>query len=283
MFEENKETCRRILEQGFGAGNLKTVDDLVSLKCKIHDPAFPGLQPGADSLKRHIRGLRDAFPNLTCSCDDVIAERNEVVIHWTSRGTQRGEFLNHSATNRPVIISGTSIFRLEANKIAEMWTDWNVQSLLDQLGIGMTDLEANKALVSRFLEEVWNRRKPELIDQVVADKCIRTSPAGVTRGPAGYRKEYDGFMAALPDFHLKIEEISSEGERVTVRFTGSGTQQGRLFDIAPSGRHLTFPGLSLYHVMGGKIVEAYVSYDQLGIMQQVTIPASGAHKTRGAE
>ncbi len=281
MFEENKEICRRLLEQGYGKGDLKAVEETVSTKCRLHDPAFPDLQPGSDNLKQHIRGLRDAFPNLSCSCDDVIAERDEVVIHWTCRGAQRGEFMGHAATNRSALVTGTSIFRLANGRIAELWSDWNVQSLLDQLGMGMTGQEANKALVSRFLEEVWNRRKPNLIDQFVSEDCIRTTPTGTVKGASGYRKDYDAFATAFPNLHLKIEEITCDAERVVVRFTATGTQEGRLRDQVATGRSVTFSGLSLYRVVQGKIVEQHLAYDQLGLLQQLGAVQDTSKSARG--
>src|SRR6266849_3864199 len=145
MFEKNKQICRRLLEEAWNRGALEAVDETVSRDCRFHDPAFPSIEPGAESYRRHIQMCRDAFPDLSCSADDIIAEQNEVVIHWTVRGTHRGNFLGMDATDRSMMISGTSIHRLEGDKIVELWADWNLQSLQDQLGLGMTAHEANKA------------------------------------------------------------------------------------------------------------------------------------------
>jgi predicted ester cyclase len=57
------------------------------------------------------------------------------VIHWTGRGTHKAAFLGMPPTNKQTTVSGTSIFRIEGGKIAEQWADWNLMSLMEQLGI----------------------------------------------------------------------------------------------------------------------------------------------------
>ncbi|MHB1020907.1 MAG: ester cyclase [Acidobacteriaceae bacterium] len=135
MSAENKEIVRKFMDECWNQGKLERVRDLVSDKCHHHDPVFPTLSPGAENLKRHIEVCRSGFPDLNFRIDDTIAERNEVVIHWSARGTHKGQFLGMAPTNHKTTVSGTSIFRIENGKIAEQWTDWNVMSLMEQLGV----------------------------------------------------------------------------------------------------------------------------------------------------
>ena len=125
------------MDECWNQGKLESISELVSADCRIHDPVFPSLSSGADSLKRHIGMCKNGFPDLTFSIDDTIAERNEVVHHWTARGTHKAEFLGMQPTNRKATVSGTSIYRIEDGKIVEQWADWNLMSLMEQLGVGM--------------------------------------------------------------------------------------------------------------------------------------------------
>ena len=77
---------------------------------------------------------RSAFPDLRFSLDDVIAERDEVVVHWTARGTQEGQFLGVAATRKNATVGGTSIYRIKSQRIVEQFVDWNALTLLEQLG-----------------------------------------------------------------------------------------------------------------------------------------------------
>lgn len=104
---------------------------------------------GVDSLRRHIRMCRNAFPDLKYTIDDMIAERNEVVVHWTMRGTQRQSFLGMAPTHKTATISGTTINRIESGKIVEQWSDWNLLSLMEQLGLATAPKQETPAPAMR--------------------------------------------------------------------------------------------------------------------------------------
>jgi steroid delta-isomerase-like uncharacterized protein len=133
--EDNKQIVHRFMDECWNLGKMDSIREMVDENCLIHDPVFPSLTSGAGNLARHIANCRNGFPDLNFNIDDTIAERNEVVIHWTARGTHRGNFLGMKPTNRNASVSGTSIFRMESSMIMEQWADWNLMSLMEQLGV----------------------------------------------------------------------------------------------------------------------------------------------------
>lgn len=132
---DNKEIAHRFMDECWNLGKMESLHELVAHDCRLHDPVFPALTEGAENLARHIAMCRNGFPDMYFTIDDTIAERNEVVLHWTARGTHRGEYLGMMPTNRHAEVCGTSILRMENGMIAEMWADWNLMSLMNQLGI----------------------------------------------------------------------------------------------------------------------------------------------------
>jgi steroid delta-isomerase-like uncharacterized protein len=135
MPDENKKIARRLMEEGWNKGREEVVDELMSSRCHFHDPVFPSLTSGVENFKQHLRTCRSAFPDLKFTIEDEIAERNEVVLHWKAHGTHRGVFLGMPATNKSATVSGTTINRIEKGKIVEQWADWNLLSLMEQLGV----------------------------------------------------------------------------------------------------------------------------------------------------
>ena len=127
----NKEIARRFIEECWNKGDMGAMRELIADQCRYHDPAFPGVE----DIQQHITSCRSAFPDLRFTIEDMIGERNEVVVHWTVRGTHRGPFLGMQPTNRQCTVSGTSISRIEGGKLAEHWADWNVMTLMEQLGV----------------------------------------------------------------------------------------------------------------------------------------------------
>jgi steroid delta-isomerase-like uncharacterized protein len=131
---DNKEIAHRFMDECWNLGKMDSLREMVVTDCSIHDPVFPSLTSGAGNLARHISMCRNGFPDLHFTIDDTIAERNEVVLHWTARGTHRGDFLGMRPTNRNATVSGTSIFRIDDCMVVEMWADWNLMTLMNQLG-----------------------------------------------------------------------------------------------------------------------------------------------------
>src|ERR1700736_3392883 len=143
---DNKLIAQRFMDECWSRGNLNPVMELVADNCRYHDPVFPSLTSGAENIKNHIQTCRSGFPDLMFTIDDTIAERDEVVVHWTGTGTHKGQFLGMPPTNKRASVTGTSINRIEGSKIAEMWSNWNLLSLMERLGIAMaTAAQSNAA------------------------------------------------------------------------------------------------------------------------------------------
>jgi steroid delta-isomerase-like uncharacterized protein len=140
--DENKKIVRRFVEECWNQGSLNKVSELLADQVRFHDPVFPNMNSGIQNIKNHIETSRKAFPDLKFTIDDTIAEGNEVVVHWTARGTHKGQFLGMPPTDRKVIIDGTSIYRLEGSKIAEAHANWNLATMMAQLGVFEVPKEA---------------------------------------------------------------------------------------------------------------------------------------------
>lgn len=142
---DNKQIARRFMDECWNQGKLESIRELMSESCRHHDPVFPSLASGAENIKRHIATCRSGFPDLKFTIDDTVAERNEVVHHWTAQGTHKGQFLGMQPTNKQATVTGTSIFRIENGKISEQWSDWNLMSMMEQLGVTAPSKAENKA------------------------------------------------------------------------------------------------------------------------------------------
>jgi predicted ester cyclase len=79
--------------------------------------------------------------------------------------------------------------------------------------------------------------------------------------------------AAFPDLHYAVEDQIAEGDKVVTRYTASGTHQGELMGVAPTGSRVEIRGISITRIKGGKIEEIWESYDALGMMQQLGVVA----------
>ncbi len=133
---KNKETLRRLYDvfNSRDADLLSmTLDEFVEPDLLIPSP-LPLEATGADAVKEVFRILRQAFPDLHITLEDVIAEGDKVVCRDTVTGTHLGEYMGLPPSGKPVMYSEIFIFRLVNGRVAETWSVIDVLSQMRQLG-----------------------------------------------------------------------------------------------------------------------------------------------------
>src|SRR5438034_9048441 len=138
--------------------------------------------------------------------------------------------------------------------------------------------EANKAVVRRFVDEVMNQGKVDVIDEIVtADYVEHQTAPGTPATRDGLKQMMTNFRQAFPDLHVTLDDTIAEGDKVVMRTTMHGTQKGEFMGIAPTNKEVTISGIDIVRFQGGKAVEHWGNQDDLGMMQQLgAVPAAPA-------
>ena len=133
-------------------------------------------------------------------------------------------------------------------------------------------VEENKAVVHRYIEEVWNAGNLDLIDEMFAPEYTNHSPSpGQTPGPEGLKQLITMFRDAAPDLHLTVEDMIGEGDEVVTRWTARGTHQGELLGIPPTGKQIAMTAIVIERFSGGRIVDHWAARDDLGLLQRLGV------------
>jgi len=85
-------------------------------------------------LKDHIAAFEAAFPLYEVKADDILAEKDKVVVRATFKGTHQRELMGIAATNKEVIMPVMLIYRIVEDKITEHWMSVDQLTLMQQLG-----------------------------------------------------------------------------------------------------------------------------------------------------
>lgn len=137
----------------------------------------------------------------------------------------------------------------------------------------------NKSLVRRLYEEVWNMRRLELIGELISPSHAVQMGGGFVDsgiGPEAYLRNLICYVTAFPDLKFTLLDLIAENDKVVVCWNISGTHQGELRGIAPTGKKISVDGITINQLANGKIMDSYVSWDLWGLMEQLgAIPALG--------
>ena len=138
-------------------------------------------------------------------------------------------------------------------------------------------VEQNKAVLRREVEELYNHTgNLDVVAEIFSPDYVSHEPtSGEVRGIEGARRFAATFREAFPDLQNTIEDMVAEGDKVVMRFRGSGTHEGETEAFGPpTGRRMEITGITIKRLSGGKIVEAWTNFDALGMMQQLGVTAS---------
>jgi steroid delta-isomerase-like uncharacterized protein len=139
--------------------------------------------------------------------------------------------------------------------------------------------EQAKATVRRGFEEVWNQGREAAIDELFSAVAVAHGLGDSeldVHGPAEFKPFVANIRGSIPDTHIRVEDILSEGDRVAVRVTLEGTHTGQGLGVPPTGRRVSIQGIMIVRIVYGQIVEGWNSYDQLGLLRQIgALPGPG--------
>lgn len=139
----------------------------------------------------------------------------------------------------------------------------------------------NKTIVHRLYEEVWNKRKLEVVDELISPSHALHDPiaSGSQVGPESYKRRVVELTTGFPDLRFNIEDTIAEREKFVVSWIISGTHKGEFMEIPATGRKISVEGITIHHIRNGKILDSCARWDALGLMQQLgVIPAQSRTK-----
>ena len=144
--------------------------------------------------------------------------------------------------------------------------------------------EENKAVVRRWFDEVLSRGDLDALDSICAEchpqfAVVRGVIEPAPLGMSGLKNLITGLRSAFPDLQATVEEQIAEGDKVVTRVTIRGTQEGEFLGMPATGRSFTIPGVSIWEVRGNLLIQEWVSWDALGMMQQlgaIPVPEAAA-------
>src|SRR2546421_5697999 len=116
--------------------------------------------------------------------------------------------------------------------------------------------EENKMLARRF-GEVWGGADLEIVDNLAAPGILVYYPllGQAIEGPEAFKQLLDQWHTTFPDGAMTIDRQIAENEQVVNAWTFTGTHSADFMGISPTGKIVTFTGITIYGIAGGMIAE----------------------------
>jgi len=134
----------------------------------------------------------------------------------------------------------------------------------------LTTLEENKGLVLRFIDEIQNAGRIELIEEIFAPDFVDHNPLPSfppTRD--GTKQMFLYVRKSFPDLHMVINNMIAEEDMVATRKTLHASHQGEYMGLAPTGKHLQMEVIDIFRIANGRLAEHWTVIDRLGMMEQL--------------
>lgn len=133
--EQNKALVEQMIQEVFNEGDVDAVDVYFTADFVEHEEGAPGQDGGREGLKMALPMLRTAFPDLTVTVEDMVAEGDKVAARLTWSGTHDGDFMGMPPTGQSFSMNVMDLFRIEDGQVAEHWGVSDIMAMMSQLGM----------------------------------------------------------------------------------------------------------------------------------------------------
>lgn len=301
----NERVIREIYES-LAARDFEAASERMTRSVLVLNVATGDVYSGRAGFLEFVRGWATALPDVRFSLVNIGGSGDKLVVEYEMVGTHTGPLLTPGGhvppTGMEVHLRFCDVLELSDGMVAHVRSYFDSATLLRQLGVlANTPIHApdrraglelyaqpvethapqrNKAIVQRFLQDVFNRQNPG----AVADTCSKLfawhgGSLGEAHGSGAFMNVLSTLFHAFPDFELDVLDLMAETDRVTVRFSMRATHRGEFQGVPPTFRRISGGGTSIYRLDDDKIVEEWWQGDVLALLQQMdaapsTVPLS---------
>jgi len=132
-------------------------------------------------------------------------------------------------------------------------------------------LEANRRLIHRYFNEVWNAGQLDVLDDLLTPDYLNHSPGlpNPRPGPADLKPIVAAMRAGIPDLHYTILDLVVAEDKVAAYLRMTGTHTGEFFGLAPTGRSIDVRQMQVEWIRDGRICQHWRITDDLALMRQL--------------
>jgi steroid delta-isomerase-like uncharacterized protein len=125
----------------------------------------------------------------------------------------------------------------------------------------------------RKVLDIYNSHDPARFDELISDDCVLVRNGVAARGREEIKRVLAKLYSAMPDIQYRIDDVIAAGDKLALRWSGGGTHRGEYLGVAPTGRALSYDGMTIYERRGEQIQRIWVTANLIGLLRQMTARA----------
>ena len=129
----------------------------------------------------------------------------------------------------------------------------------------MTDRTARKLVDAIY--QAMNNRNLDALDKLFTSDYLDHQEN--RRGVEPLKAQLRAFFGAFSDLHIEVEDVVADGDRFASRTTATGTHDGDLMGLPPTGVRISVTAVDLGRMEGGRAAERWGGIDMYSLLAQL--------------
>jgi steroid delta-isomerase-like uncharacterized protein len=136
-------------------------------------------------------------------------------------------------------------------------------------------VDENKMNASLYINGMHNEKNVDISDVFTTPECIIHLGLD-TLSREDYKGIVQNYINTFPDTNTTLDDVFGEDNMVAIRWTSTFTHNKPYMGFPATNKKITFTGTSVYRFSESKIVEIWINWDRLSLMQQLGLVRLGS-------
>jgi steroid delta-isomerase-like uncharacterized protein len=127
-----------------------------------------------------------------------------------------------------------------------------------------------KEIAEKYANQVWNDKEISAVDRFVHQDAIIHSLLGDYHGTKAMKEVVQAWLNGFPDLRVYNDTIISENDLVSIQWRAKGTHSGEFKERKPTGKPVSYNGVTVYRIKDSKIIEYWAYLDMQHLLSQIS-------------
>ncbi len=124
-------------------------------------------------------------------------------------------------------------------------------------------------LARRWFRNVWRPEGEAEVFALMAENIHGQMEGAQVNGRQAFLVERTRLLTRFPDLAVAVDDVVEQGDKVVVRWRAAATHTGTGAGFEPTGRRVSFRGMTWLEFQNGMIVRGWDSWNLGGLLQQL--------------